>query len=161
MLDDESRTARPGPACTLAAAAVLSLTAGCAAQAPGCDQGQVNRRLVSDFVHRFYDQRDVRGAFERYVAPDYVQHNPNIADGREAAIVALTPLFANREVQLQVRHVIVDGDMVVVHLLARENPAARGAAVADIFRISGGRIVEHWDILEDIPEHSLNPHPMF
>jgi predicted SnoaL-like aldol condensation-catalyzing enzyme len=140
------------PACLLSA---------CATQAARCGPEEANRRLVADFVHVFYEERDVRRAFEQYVSADYIQHNPNIPDGREAAIAALTPLFSRKEVELQVRHVVVDGDMAVVHLFAREGTAARGAAVADVFRLSHGRIVEHWDILQAIPENPINPHPMF
>jgi len=142
--------------------ALVSSLGGCTQKAsePRTDS-EDNRRIVSQFVRIFYDERDVRRAFEGYVVPDYVQHNPNIRDGREAAIQALTPLFSNPSVHLEVRHVLVDGDMAVVHLFARSAPDARGAAVADIFRLSHGKIVEHWDIIEDIPEKTANPHPMF
>ena len=148
------------PAFGVTCVALATLMVGCAGK-PQVAEQQPNRRLVSEFVHEFYDQRDVRGAFERYVALDYIQHNPNIPDGREAAIVALTPLFANRDMHLEVRHVVVDGDMAVVHLLARESPTAREAAVADVFRIQAGKIVEHWDIIQVAPDHSVNPHPLF
>jgi len=119
-----------------------------------------NRAIVRDFADLFYRQHAVRRAFETYVAPDYVQHNPGIADGREAAITALTPLFATKEI-FDVRHILVDGDMAAIHLLAREHPGDRGTAVVDIFRLRHGRIVEHWDVLQAVPAASANPHPMF
>ena len=142
--------------------ALATALGGCTSRAgESSDPNLDNRRVVEDFVHVFYVERDVRKAFERYVAQDYVQHNPNIADGREAAIQALTPLFGNPAVQLTVHHVLVDGDLAVVHLFARTAPGARGAAVADFFRLSHGKIVEHWDVLQDIPEKAANAHPMF
>ena len=143
------------------AVALTLLLNGCTALGSECSAPQANRKLVSDFVRVFYQDRDVRRAFEQYVAPDYVQHNPNIADGREAAIAALTPLFSRKDVELQVRRVIVDGDIAVVLISARDPSTPRGSAVADIFRLSNGRIVEHWDILQAVPEHPVNPHPLF
>ena len=142
-------------------ALLACLASGCVTRPAPPSAEDANRRLVGQFVHAFYEERDVRGAFEHFVAPDYVQHNPNIPDGREAAIVALTPLFSRNDVELQVRKVVVDGDFAIVLIFAREPSSPRGSAVADIFRLSNGRIVEHWDILQAVPEHPVNPHPLF
>ncbi|MFO1402738.1 MAG: nuclear transport factor 2 family protein [Steroidobacteraceae bacterium] len=141
--------------------AAPATAAGPAAPAIAADPAAENRRIVGEFARIFYEERDVRRAFEAYVVPDYVQHNPNIADGREAAIVALTPLFSDPKVQFKVHHVLVDGDMAVVHLFARPDAQARGAAVADFFRLANGKIVEHWDVLQDVPAKAANAHPMF
>lgn len=103
----------------------------------------------------------MRGAFERYVAPDYIQHNPGIADGREAAITALEPLFSKPGAQFDIKRIIVDGDMAVIHLRGRSSPQERGGAVADIYRLSGGKIVEHWDVIQPIAETTVSPHPYF
>lgn len=146
---------------TAGVALLAGLASGCATHPVGSGATEANRRVIGQFVHVFYEERDVRRAFEQFVVPDYVQHNPNIADGREAAIAALTPLFSRRDVELQVRNVIVDGDYAVVLIFAREPSSPRGSAVADIFRLSSGKIVEHWDILQAVPEHPLNPHPLF
>ena len=120
-----------------------------------------NRAVVDKFVEVFYAQRNVRKAFETFVAADYVQHNPNIADGREPAIVALEPMFSRPGAQFDVKRVIVDGDLAAVHLFGRGDPATAGAAVVDLFRLEDGLIVEHWDVLQPMPTASSNPHPMF
>jgi predicted SnoaL-like aldol condensation-catalyzing enzyme len=120
-----------------------------------------NRRIVTDFARTFYEKRDVDAAFKAHVAVDYIQHNPGIADGRQAAIDALKPMFSKPGARFEVKRIIVDGDMAVIHLFGRGDPATRGAAVADIYRLSKGKIVEHWDILQPMPETSANPHPMF
>lgn len=120
-----------------------------------------NRAIVADFARLFYAEKDVRKAFMAHVAPDYIQHNPGIADGRDAAIAALAAKFANPKASFSVKRILVDGDHAVIHLHARSDPAAAGAAVADLYRLRGGRIVEHWDVIQPVPEKSANPHPMF
>ena len=120
-----------------------------------------NRRIIEDFARMFYVERDVRQAFETYVAPDYIQHNPGVPDGREAAIALLQPMFSDRNRSFEVRKIIVDGDLAAIHIFARPDPAARGAAVADFYRLKDGKIVEHWDVIQPIPEKSANAHPMF
>lgn len=122
---------------------------------------EANRRIVSDFARLFYTERNVREAFMTYVAADYIQHNPGIADGRDAAIEALEPKFSNASASFDIKRVIVDGEHAVIHLHGRPDPSSPGGAVADIYRIKGGRIVEHWDVLQPVPSTSANPHPMF
>lgn len=116
-----------------------------------------NRAVVTAFAHRFYDLHDVRGAFERYVAPHYIQHNPHIADGRDAAIAALEPIFGP-DSRFEIKRIVVDGDLAVIHL---HGSTGKGGAVADIFRLKCGRIVEHWDVLQPIEDSPVNPHPYF
>jgi predicted SnoaL-like aldol condensation-catalyzing enzyme len=125
------------------------------------ETGEANRRILMEFIELFYKQRKVRLAFERHVAVDYIQHNPNIADGREAAITALEPLFNSTESSFHIHRILVDGDFAAIHLRGRRSPQVLGGAVVDLYRFSSGRIVEHWDVLQPIPELALNPHPMF
>jgi predicted SnoaL-like aldol condensation-catalyzing enzyme len=120
-----------------------------------------NRAIVTSFADLFYNQRKVREAFEGFVAENYIQHNPNIADGREAAIVALTPLFSRTDMQFKIRRILVDGEHAAIHLHALSPDMPRGTSVVDMFRLEGGRIVEHWDVLQPVPPDSKNPHPMF
>jgi predicted SnoaL-like aldol condensation-catalyzing enzyme len=120
-----------------------------------------NRAVVTDFARLFYSERNVRVAFGKYVVPDYVQHNPGIADGRAAAIAALEPMFSRPGASFEIKRILVDGDYAVIHLRGRADPASPGAAVADIFRLKDGKIVEHWDVLQPIPAQAANPHPMF
>lgn len=120
-----------------------------------------NRIVVLAFVDLLYHRRQVRLAFERYVISSYVQHNPNIADGREAAIIALEPLFSSTEASFDVKRILVDDDLAAIHLHGRRSLATMGGAVVDLFRLEEGRIVEHWDVLQPVPESAANPHPMF
>lgn len=146
-----------------AAAIAITLLAAVfpAAAIPPRGETEQNRRVMTAFAQQFYAKRDVRGAFDRYVAPDYIQHNPGIADGRAAAIAALEPLFSKPGARFDVRRIIVDGDLAVIHLRGRASPDERGGAVADIYRLSGGKIVEHWDVIQPIAETTVSSHPYF
>lgn len=120
-----------------------------------------NRRIVTEFARAFYADKDVERAFRTYVAKDYVQHNPGIADGREAAIAALAPMFATKGAMFEVKRILVDGDMAMIHLFGRGDPNGPGAAVADLYRLKDGKIIEHWDVIQPIADTSINPHPFF
>ena len=120
-----------------------------------------NRALVESFADIFYRQRDVARAFAQYVSEEYVQHNPDIPDGRAAAISALAPMFSHPEARFEIKRILVDGDLAMIHVHGKSDAAAPGGAVADIFRLEDGKIVEHWDVVQPIPESAVNPHPMF
>lgn len=119
-----------------------------------------NRAIVTEFARLFYTERDVRAAFERFVAEDYIQHNPTIADGRQPAVDALTPKFSTPGAQFEVQRILVDGDHALIHIKATF-PGNPVAAVADIYRLDGGLVVEHWDVLQRMPDEVANAHPMF
>ena len=121
-----------------------------------------NRQIVTRFIDLFYGQGRVREAFMTYVAPGYIQHNPVAADGRDTAIAALEPYFASQPNAIrEVQRIIVDGNLAAVHVRVRQNPQDRGVAIVDILRLENGMIVEHWDVIQAVPERSANPHPMF
>jgi predicted SnoaL-like aldol condensation-catalyzing enzyme len=115
-----------------------------------------NRAAFLDFVRLYYDEMKVREAFERYVHPDYMQHNPAVVDGREAAIAHLERLLALPTVSMDVRRVLVDGDYAVAHLIGRQGPEDPGHALMNIFRMEDGVIVEHWDVAQPIPAQTAS-----
>lgn len=129
----------------------------------GANQAVENRQIVTRFADMFYRQKHVDEAFAAYVAPDYIQHNPGLADGREAAVAALKPLFGRDDHKFSIERILVDGDLAAIHIrVASPTPAGtHGAAVVDLYRLSHGKIVEHWDVIQLIPDKSENGHPMF
>ena len=139
------------------------LVAACSAPAPPApaDPNAANRAIVTDFARLFYTERDVPRAFETYVAQDYIQHNPGVADGRDAAVAALAPMFIEPGREFRIKQILVDGDMAVIHVHAIPAPGERGASVFDMYRLADGKIVEHWDAIQPVPETSANAHPMF
>jgi predicted SnoaL-like aldol condensation-catalyzing enzyme len=65
------------------------------------------------------------------------------------------------QMSLDIKRVVAEGDLVVTHSLLKTSPEDRGTAAADIFRLENGKVVEHWDVLQPVPESAANDHPMF
>jgi predicted SnoaL-like aldol condensation-catalyzing enzyme len=120
------------------------------------------REVLDEFIPLFFEQRNAKLAFERWVHPDYKNHNPFAATGRDAAVNFLQPFFdANPQARYIVHRVIADGDLVAVHNEARFNLEGPPSAVVDIFRVENCKIVEHWDVVQQVPERSMNDNGMF
>lgn len=120
--------------------------------------GQVAVRLLD----MAFNDRNVTDAFDRYVAPPYTQHNPQVADGIEGALVGIPYLLsAMPSLRYDVKRVLVDGDLVAVHSHITNGAGDRGTAVVDIFRVVNGKVVEHWDVLQPVPETAANANTMF
>lgn len=120
-----------------------------------------NRAAFEQFCDLFYTQKRVQAAFDLLVASGYRQHNPTIGDGPAAAIEMLTPKFdGSPDARFEIQRILVDGDLAMVHVRA-SRPGVPDAAVADIYRFEDGRIVEHWDVLQQVPVHAVHDHPMF
>lgn len=129
--------------------------------APALSETERNRRTITEFAALMYGRKDVRRAFETFVADAYVQHNPGLPDGRAAALEPLATMFANAGFRPDVQRIVVDGDMAVLHIRVESPSAKNGAAVVDMYRLKDGKVVEHWDVIQLVPEKSANPHPMF
>lgn len=120
-----------------------------------------NRRLVLDFYEAVFVRHDLSVA-ERVLSEGYVQHNPRVPDGRAAFVAAFTRIFAaNPEARSRVVRSATDGDLVYLHVHATSRPGDRGRAIVDIFRVAGDRIVEHWDVIQEVPETAANGNGMF
>ena len=119
-----------------------------------------NRAAFLDFVRLYYGERKVREAFDRYVAEDYQQHNPHIADGREAAVAWLLKMTTGSTVRMDIRRITVDGDYAVVHLHASQGPADPGHVIMNLFRLQDGIIQEHWDVTQAVPATTASGRPL-
>jgi predicted SnoaL-like aldol condensation-catalyzing enzyme len=109
-----------------------------------------------------FNQRRVEEAFAKYVGPQYRQHNPTVADGKQAIIDALRQwLPATPGLHYEFKHLYTDGNCVIVHSLVTADRGDRGKAVVDIFRLEHGKVVEHWDVAQAVPEKALNDNTMF
>lgn len=99
---------------------------------------------------------------DRYISPDYIQHSPMAAPGRDSLKAFLrTVRAASPHSSQTLLRAFVDGDHVILHYHVRKDPDDRGFVVMDIFRLTDGMVVEHWDCVQDVPAHSPNPISMF
>jgi predicted SnoaL-like aldol condensation-catalyzing enzyme len=120
-----------------------------------------NRKLVVAFYERFFNQHDLAAA-DRYIGDVYIQHNPNVPNGRKEFVEGFARVFAQfPQRHSQIVRVIAEGGLVVLHVHLTKSPEDRGTAVVDIFRLDHGRIVEHWDVQQAIPEQTANSNTMF
>jgi predicted SnoaL-like aldol condensation-catalyzing enzyme len=120
------------------------------------------KQVVTKFMTQFYIEKQARGAFETWVDPGYIQHNPMAETGRDAAIAFLEPFFvANPGVSYSIKRIIADGNLVAVHAHGKMSAEDRGFAVVDIVRVEGCKVVEHWDVIQEIQENPVNPNSMF
>jgi predicted SnoaL-like aldol condensation-catalyzing enzyme len=148
----------------MAATATLFLAA-CAPMGAGTQgataQQEANRQTVLAFYEKGLNQKDADAALQ-YVGNRYVQHNPTAADGPEGFrkfIAFLREKFPNSK--SEIKRSFVDGDYVILHVNAIREPGTRGSAIVDIFKLENGKIVEHWDVAQPVPETAANKNGMF
>jgi predicted SnoaL-like aldol condensation-catalyzing enzyme len=124
---------------------------------------QTYKDLVIAFYKKALFEGQVEEAFRRYAGTTYRQHNPLIEDGMEGVKKFVTWISSNHpDARGEIKRAFADGDHVILHSHwygLSDNP--RGEAVADIFRVADGKVVEHWDVIQPIPETSANANTMF
>ncbi len=121
-----------------------------------------NEHLVLDFYNLAFNSHKPAEAAQRYIGPTYIQHNPLVPNGAAPFVGYFTEFFKTHPASaLDMVRVISEGDLVVVHSKFTTGPDDRGQAIIDIFRIAGGKIVEHWDVIQQIPDQTANGNTMF
>ncbi len=126
------------------------------------DQLDANKRIVREWNDLALNQRKPEEAVAKYLGPQYRQHNPGAKDGPEP-FIGLVKWFAQTypDFRIEPKRSIAEGDYVVLHSHLVRKPGERGMAVVDIFRLENGKIVEHWDVVQEIPETPANNNTMF
>jgi len=122
---------------------------------------EANKATVVAFYDAAINRKDFAAA-SQYLGPRYTQHNPTAADGPaglEKFLAFLRERFPNAH--SDIKRVFADGDFVILHVHAMREPGTRGAAIVDIFKLENGKIVEHWDVRQDVPETAANSNGMF
>jgi predicted SnoaL-like aldol condensation-catalyzing enzyme len=130
------------------------------ASAQGAEQS--TKAMVTAFYKMVFYDHKVAQAFKTYVGATYKQHNPLVPDGIEPSVAFLSKRFeTNPQAINEIKSVIADGDLVAVHVHSRSNDSDRGRAIVDIFRVENGKIIEHWDVIQPVPENAQNNNTMF
>ena len=146
----------------LAAAAAFTLLAALPhARAAGFEQLESNKKTVAAFEDAALNRKDFDAA-SKYLGARYTQHNPNAADGPDglkAYIAFLKDKFPGSH--SEIKHIFADGDYVIVHDHAVREPGTRGLAIVNIYKLEDGKVVEHWDVIQPIPEKAANNNGVF
>lgn len=121
-----------------------------------------NKASAMAFYELMFNQCQPREAIEKYVGAEYIQHNPDVSDGKNAFIDYFDRMAADYPgKRVTFKRALAEGDRVVLHCF-QEWPDNLNYAGIDIFRFdANGKIVEHWDVLQVIPETTKNGNSMF
>lgn len=153
----------PMPGAAISAASATGLMPASAATAMVTSaQLDANKRTVIAFYEAGLNRKDFDAA-KQYFGADYKQHNPNAADGIEGFHKFVDYLRANTpESHSDIVRAFADGNYVILHVRKIAKPGDAPIAIVDIFRLDdSGRIVEHWDVSQQVPPKTVSGNPMF
>lgn len=124
-------------------------------------QLEVNKKNVVAFYDEIINKKDFNAAV-KYVGTHYTQHNPTALDGTKGLNGYIQFLRDQHpHARSEIKRVFAENEYVILHVHAIFEPNSRGLAIMDIFKLENGKIVEHWDVIQEVPEKSANDNGMF
>ena len=122
---------------------------------------EANKKIVQEFYNLLINKKDFKSA-SKYIGNRYIQHNPLVAEGPEGLKALVDFLKSDYpDARSEIKRIFAEGDYVLIHVHSVRIPNTRGRAIFDLFRLENGKIVEHWDAIQEIPEWSANANGMF
>jgi predicted SnoaL-like aldol condensation-catalyzing enzyme len=124
-------------------------------------QAEMNKQNVIDFYNAVVNEKDFNAATQ-YFGPRYTQHNPTATDGPEGLKIFIQFLRDKYpQSKNEIKHIYIDGDYIILHVHSVRESGTLGRAIIDVFKLENNKIIEHWDVIQDIPEISANQNGMF
>lgn len=122
-----------------------------------------NKANAIAFYEMAFNQHKVKEAADKYIGDVYLQHNPMVADGKEAFVKGIGGFVSQApQSRATIKRVVAEGDLVVLHVHSQLNANDLGQSVVDIFRFDDdGKIVEHWDTMQPVPAKTASGRSMF
>lgn len=166
---DAERVSSGTVACGVGSTYAEAAMAGNTVLQPACgapdasSDSAANRRIVRDYMELGQQPGMLIEAINTYVADDFTQHSARIPQGRQGLIDYMMPRLAARVADNRTsvfERVVADGDLVLVHRRVTSDSDPRGIAYIDLFRVRAGRITDHWDVVQQIPEFSVSGRSM-
>jgi predicted SnoaL-like aldol condensation-catalyzing enzyme len=115
-----------------------------------------DRAVVEALYSRVFNGKDL-SAVPELIAANYIQHTPSVETGRDDFVATCAGYFAAvPDLTVDVKRIVAADNLVVVHSHWRDSPSERGQAVIDIYRLENGKIAEHWDVVQSIPDGAAN-----
>ncbi len=107
-----------------------------------------NKELITKFYQEFFNEHNIESA-NKYVAENYIQHNPGLDQGRKALMEGFQIKFETEpDFHLNIIKIIEEEDMAAVYLKNVDSQGKTKCRVVDIYRIAEGKLAEHWDVLQ-------------
>jgi predicted SnoaL-like aldol condensation-catalyzing enzyme len=126
--------------------------------ATGTPEEERNRKAVLDFYEAIINRREYSRALE-WLDPGYIQHKPIIPNGPEGVLNFVRGEYKRApHHKVQIIRCFVDGDYVILHVHVHLMPMEPDRAVMDIFRCKDGKLIEHWDVDQEVPPPEVFVH---
>jgi predicted SnoaL-like aldol condensation-catalyzing enzyme len=124
------------------------------------EQMEANKKTVWSLYDAAFNKKDMALA-RTFMGPMYKQHNPMATDGPEGLAGFVAYMKAKMpDYHMELLREFADGDYVITHVWGHNGPNDRGSIAIDIFRLENGKVVEHWDSVQQIPEKAQNTNGM-